>query len=76
MLREEIIIAQSNDEGVAHIKRRLTEGDSRVDCFRVHEEGAPWFKDHLVVPKNHKLCKKIFDEAHASKYSRQHKDVS
>jgi hypothetical protein len=33
VLRGEIIAAQSSDEGVAHIKRRLTEGDSKVNCF-------------------------------------------
>jgi hypothetical protein len=69
MLRGEIIAVQSSDEGVAHIKRRLVEGYPKVNCFHVDEEGALWFKDHLVVPKNHELRKKIFDEAHTSKYS-------
>jgi hypothetical protein len=69
MLRGEIIAAQRNDQGVAHIKRRLTEGDPKVYCFCVDDEGALWFKDRLVVPKNHELHKKIFDEAHTSKYS-------
>jgi hypothetical protein len=35
----------------------------------VDEEGTLWFKDRLVVPKNHELRKKIFDEAHSFKYS-------
>jgi hypothetical protein len=52
----------------SHIKRRLTEGDPKVNCFRVDEEDTLWFKDRLVVPKNHELRKKIFDEAHTSKY--------
>jgi hypothetical protein len=69
LLRGKIIVAQSSDEGVAHIKRRLAEGDPKVNCFRVDEEGTLRFKDHLVVPKNHELRKKIFDEAHTSKYS-------
>jgi hypothetical protein len=69
MLGGEIIAAQSSDEGLAHIKRRLTEGDPKVDYFRVDDEGTLWFKDRLVVPKNHELHKKIFDEAHTSKYS-------
>jgi hypothetical protein len=47
----------------------LTEGDPKVNYFCVDEEGTVWFKDHLVVPKNHGLCKKIFDEPHTSKYS-------
>jgi hypothetical protein len=69
MLRGEIIIAQSSDEGVTHIKRRLVESDLKVNYFRVDEEGALCFKDRLVVSKNHELRKKIFDEAHTSKYS-------
>jgi hypothetical protein len=69
MLRGEIIVAQGNDEGVMHIKRRLTKGDPKVDYFHVNEEGTLWFKDRLVVLKNHELCKKIFNEAHPSKYS-------
>jgi hypothetical protein len=68
VMRGEIIAAQSNDEGVAHIKRRLTEGDPKVNCFHVDEEGTLWFKDHLVVPMNHELRWKIFDEARTSKY--------
>jgi hypothetical protein len=69
MLRREIVAAQSSDEGVAHIKRRLTEGDPKVNCIRMDHEGALWFKDRLVLLKNHELHKKIFDEAHTSKYS-------
>jgi hypothetical protein len=61
MLRGEIIAAQSSDEGVTHIKRRLTKGDPEVDYFHVDEEGALWFKDCLVVPKNHEMRKKIFN---------------
>jgi hypothetical protein len=41
----------------------------RSTIFHVDEEGTLWFKDGLVVPKNHELRKKIFDEAHTSKYS-------
>jgi hypothetical protein len=69
VLRREIIAAQSSDEGVAHIKRRLTEGDPKVNYFHVDEDCTLWFKDRLMVPKNHELRKKIFDEAHTSKYS-------
>jgi hypothetical protein len=69
MLRGEIIAAQRNDEGVMHIKKRLAKGDPKVNCFRVDEEGILWFKHRLVVPKNHDLHKKMFDEAHTSKYS-------
>jgi hypothetical protein len=69
MLRGKIIASQSSDKVVTHIKRRLTEGDPKVNCFRVDEEGTLWFNDHLVVPKNHELRKKIFDEPYTSKYS-------
>jgi hypothetical protein len=69
VLREEIIAAQSDYTGVTHIKRRLIEGDPKVNYFHMDEEGTLWFKDHLVVPKNHGLRKKIFDKAHTSKYS-------
>jgi hypothetical protein len=69
VLRGEIIAAQSIDTGVTHIKRRLTEGDPKVNCFHVDEKGTLWFKDHMVVPENNGLRKKIFDEAHTSKYS-------
>jgi hypothetical protein len=69
VLRGEIIATQSIDAGVTHIKRMLTECDPKVNYFHMDEEGTLWFKDHLVVPKNHGLRKKIFDEAHTSKYS-------
>jgi hypothetical protein len=64
MLRGEIIASQGSDDGVAHIKRRLVADDPKVNCFHVDDEGALWFKDRLVVPKNHQLRKKIFDEDH------------
>jgi hypothetical protein len=69
VLRGEIIAAQRIDAGVTHIKRRLTEGDPKVNYFRADKEGTLWFKNCLVVPKNHGLRKKIFNEAHTSKYS-------
>jgi hypothetical protein len=40
VLRGEIIVAQSIDTGVAHIKRGLTEGDPKVNYFHVDEEGT------------------------------------
>jgi hypothetical protein len=69
VLRGEIIVAQSIYTGVAHIERRSTEGDPKVNYFHVDEKGTLWFKDRLVFPKNYGLRKKIFDEAHTSKYS-------
>jgi hypothetical protein len=68
LLRGKIIAAHSSDEGVTHIKRRLAEGDSKVNCFRVDEEGT-LVQGFLMVSKSHELRKKIFDEAHTFKYS-------
>jgi hypothetical protein len=67
-LRDEIIVAQKNDEGMGHIKRRMQEGDPNVTCFREDVEGTLWFKEKLVVPKKEAL-KKILDEAHTTRYS-------
>jgi hypothetical protein len=58
-LRGEIIAAQKNDAGMAHIKRRIQEGDPKVACFREDAEGTLWFKDRLVVPKKETLQKNL-----------------
>jgi hypothetical protein len=49
-LRDEVIAAQRNDEGMSHIKRRMQEGDLWVSCFREDVEGTLWFKERLVAP--------------------------
>jgi hypothetical protein len=54
---------------MAHIKRRIQEGDPKVACFCEDVEGTLWFKDILVVSKKEALKKKILDEAHMSRYS-------
>jgi hypothetical protein len=54
---------------MAHIKRRIQEGDPKVACFHKETEGVLWFKDRLVVPKKEALKKKILDESHTSMYS-------
>jgi hypothetical protein len=69
ILRDEIIAAQKNDEGMDHIKRRMKEGDLKVDCFCEDAEGTLRFKERLVVPRNEALKKKILDEAHTLRYS-------
>jgi hypothetical protein len=69
ILREEIIDAQKNDEGMAHLRRRLSKGEPKVNYFREDAEGMLWFKDRLVVPKKVALKKKILDETHTSRYS-------
>jgi hypothetical protein len=68
-LRGEIIVAQKNDEGMGHIKRRMQDGDQKVACFHEDAEGTSWSKDRLVVLKKESLKKKILDEAHTSRYS-------
>jgi hypothetical protein len=40
VLRDEIIDTQKNDEGMAHIKRRMQEGDPKVACFHEDAEGT------------------------------------
>jgi hypothetical protein len=67
-LRGEIIVAQKNDAGMIHIKRRI-QGDPKVACFHEDAEGTLWFKDRLVVPRKEALKKMILDEAHTSRYS-------
>jgi hypothetical protein len=68
-LRDEIIAAQNNDEGIDHIMRRMQEGVPKVACFHEDAEGTLWFEERLVVPKKEALKKKILDEAHTSRYS-------
>jgi hypothetical protein len=68
-LRDEIIAAQKNDEGMCHIKRRMQEGDPKVACFHEDEEGTLWFKEWLVVSNKEVLKMNILDEAHTSRYS-------
>jgi hypothetical protein len=68
-LKGEIIAAQKNDAGMAHIKRRIQEGDPKVAYFREDAEGTVWFKVRLVVLRKEALKKKILYEAHTSRYS-------
>jgi hypothetical protein len=68
-LRDEIIAAQKNEEGMSHIKRRMQEGDPKVAGFREDAEAILWFKERSVVPKKEALKKKILDEVGTSRYS-------
>jgi hypothetical protein len=54
---------------MAHLGRRLAEGEPKIKCFQNDVEGTLWFKDHIGVLKKEALKKKILDEAHTSKYS-------
>jgi hypothetical protein len=69
ILRDEIIAAQMNDEGMGYIRKRIQEGDPKVACFREDIEGVLWFKDRLVVLKKEALKRRILNEAHTSRYS-------
>jgi hypothetical protein len=40
ILRDEIIAAQMNDEGMGYIRKRIQEGDPKVACFREDIEGS------------------------------------
>jgi len=48
-IRDQIIAAQKENKGIAHIKERIKDG--KGECFKVDDEGVLWFKDRLVVPK-------------------------
>jgi hypothetical protein len=61
LLREELIAARKNEEGMTHIRRRMQKGDPKVNCFHEDVEGTLWFKDRLVVPKRQTLNMKILD---------------
>jgi hypothetical protein len=68
ILRDEIIAAQKNDEGMGHIKRRMQESDAKVPGLCEDAEGTLWFKERLVISKIEALKKKVQDEAHTSRY--------
>ncbi|WVZ70495.1 hypothetical protein U9M48_019157 [Paspalum notatum var. saurae] len=58
---------QKQDKGMAHIRDEIN--DKKKACFKLDEEGVLWFKNHLVVPKDMELRKKILDEAHTSMFT-------
>jgi hypothetical protein len=59
VLRGEIIVAQSIDMGVTHIKRRLTEGDPKVNYFTWIRETLSgsrivwWFQRTMVYARRY-----------------------
>ncbi|WVZ53011.1 LOW QUALITY PROTEIN: hypothetical protein U9M48_004004, partial [Paspalum notatum var. saurae] len=66
-IKDQIIAAQKQDKGMAHIRDEINE--RKKACLRLDEEGILWFKNRLVVPKDMKLRKKILDEAHTSMFT-------
>ena len=68
-LRDQIVDAQKNNTGMEKIRQRLMENDPRAACFHQDSEGVLWFDNRLVIPNDLELRKRIFDEAHLSRYS-------
>jgi len=66
-LRNRVIELQQTDVDIYHIKRKMKEEETKH--FRVDENGILWFKDRLVVPKDHELRNQILSKAHSSKLS-------
>jgi hypothetical protein len=66
-IKEDVIAAQRTAIGMSHLHRRLELGEAQ--CFRQDVDGVLLFKEHLVVPKDFELHRKIMDEAHCSQYS-------
>jgi hypothetical protein len=54
---------------MAHIKRRIQEGNPKVACFCEDAKETSQLNNRLVVPKKEALKKKILDEAHTLRYS-------
>ncbi|WVZ84760.1 hypothetical protein U9M48_031751 [Paspalum notatum var. saurae] len=65
-IKDQIIAAQKQDKGMAHIRDEIN--DKKKACFKL-DEGVFWFKNRLVVPKDMELRKKILDEAHTSMFT-------
>ena len=66
-IQDQIIAAQKENKGIAHIKERVRKG--KAACFRLDDAGVLWFKNHLVVPKVPKLRQSILEEAHTTRLS-------
>ena len=68
-LYDKILMAQLQDEGIKTIGRKLSEGDTKYNCFHQDSKGTIWFEQCLVVPEDPILRREILDEAHLSKFS-------
>ena len=66
-LKEQIIAAQKQDQGMTHIRKEID--DKKKACFTLDDQGVLWFKNRLVVPKDMELRKRILDEAHTSMFT-------
>lgn len=66
-IKDQIIAAQKQDKGMAHIREGLDE--KKRACLTLDDQGVLWFKNRLVVPKDMELREKILDEAHTSMFT-------
>ena len=66
-IRDQIIAAQKENKGIAHIKERVRKG--KATCFKIDDAGVLWFKNRLVVPKVPELRQSILEEAHTTRLS-------
>ncbi|WVZ97643.1 LOW QUALITY PROTEIN: hypothetical protein U9M48_043160, partial [Paspalum notatum var. saurae] len=63
-IKDQIIAAQKQDKGMAHIREGIDEKEKA--CFTLDDHGVLWFKNRLV---DMELRKKILDEAHTSMFT-------
>ena len=54
-LKEQIIAAQKQDQGMTHIPEEID--DKKKACFTLDDQGVLWFKNRLVVLKYMELRK-------------------
>ena len=66
-IRDQIVAAQKENKGIAHIKERVRNG--KAACFRIDDAGVLWFKNRLVVPKVPELRQSILEVAHTTRFS-------
>jgi hypothetical protein len=66
-IKDQIIFAQRNNSGIAHIKEKVRSGQ-QID-FCIDDTDVLWFKNWLVVPKVPELRQLILDEAHSTRFS-------
>jgi hypothetical protein len=65
LMQEGRIIAYSSRA----LRQKLAEGDPKYTCFQKDHKDVIWFGKRVVVPVDPEIRKKIFDEAHVSKFS-------
>jgi hypothetical protein len=66
-IKDQIVSAQRNNSGIAHIKEKVRTGQ-QTD-FSIDDTDVLWFKNRPVVPKVPKLRQLILDEAHSTRFS-------